>query len=172
VKKYLKISPNIQLTMQKSLDSLTSINAGLASNKTKLENRTDSLEDELRLHRIICFQAQSEQAKDLFEETGFEQTDIFPETLAALLKELSLTQEEEAPQAILVSAHMRKLRKSRALDDSLSRVEVVYDLTGKSCDHCGGEMKCIGEEPPLEQFAIVPAKQFVIRHIRKICQSL
>jgi transposase len=28
-------------------------------------------------------------------------------------------------------------------------------------------MQCIGEEPPLEQLAIVPAKQFVIRHIRK-----
>ena len=63
--------------MQKNLDSLTSINAGLASDKTKVENRIDSLEDELRPLRIKRFQAQSEQTKDLFEQTGFEQADFF-----------------------------------------------------------------------------------------------
>ena len=158
---------SLVLSQQKNLDSLASINADLASDNTKLEHRIDSLEDELRLHRIKRFQAQSEQAKNLLEETGFEQTDIFPETLAALLEELGLGPEEEAPPAISVPAHMRKPRKSRTLDASLPRVEVVHDLTDKSCDHCGDEMTCIGEEPPLEQLAIVPAKQFVIRHIRK-----
>jgi hypothetical protein len=47
---------------------------------------------------------------------------IFSETLAALLKALGLAREEEAPQAISVPAHMRKPRKSHALDASLLRV--------------------------------------------------
>jgi len=44
---------------------------------------------------------------------------------------------------------------------------VVYDVEDKTCDHCGELMICIGEESPVEQLAIAPAKQFVIRHIRK-----
>jgi chromosome segregation ATPase len=138
------------LSLRENIDSLATKNVSLASDNEKLENRIDSLEDELRLHRIKRFKSQSEQAKHFFEASGFEQIDIFPETLAALLQELGLAPEEEAPTTIKVPAHSHKSRKSRALDASLPRVDVIHYPNNKSCDHCGDEMQCIGEEPPLE----------------------
>lgn len=149
-------------------DSLQAKNEQLATENSKLGSRVDQLEDELRLHRIKRFQSQSEKAKALFGDTGIEQADIFPETLVQVLKELGLEVEDDTSQpAVQVPAHTRKPRKSRQLDANLPRVDVIHDLTDKQCHECGETMSCIGEEPPLEQLAIVPAKHYVIRHIRK-----
>ena len=154
--------------LQDLVRSLLTKTERLAAENAKLENRVDQLESELRLHRINRFKAQSEKAKALFGDMRFEQGDIFPEALAQVLKELGLEAEDEvAEPEIEVPAHTRKLRKPRALDTDLPRVDVVYDLQDTQCDHCGETMGCIGEEAPLEQLAIIPAKQFVIRHIRK-----
>ena len=81
---------------------------------------------------------------------------------------MGLEAEDEASESdVKVPAYTRKPRKPRQLDAALPRVDVVHDLDEKHCDHCGEEMVCISEEPPLEQLTIAPAKHFVIRHIRK-----
>ena len=147
-------------------DSLVSANEQLAAKNDQLENRVDRLESELRLHRVKRFKAQSEKARTLLGD--IEQGDIFPEALTQVLKELGIEAEDEPPApAIQVPAHTRRPRKPRTLDASLPRVEVIHELQNTQCDRCGETMVCIGAEPPLEQLAIIPAKQFVIRHIRK-----
>lgn len=160
--------PHDPVELQHLVRSLLSENEQLVAQNDQLENRVDRLESELRLHRINRFKAQSEKARALFGESGIKQEDIFPDALAQVLKELGLEAEDEIPAPIIkVPAHTRKARKSRALDASLPRVDVIHELQDTQCQCCGEAMKCIGEEPALEQLAIVPARQFVIRHIRK-----
>jgi len=130
-----------------------------------LEKNINKLESELRLYKIHRFKSQSEKAKTLFDETGLKQLELFPDELQATLEALSIEPEEETPKTG-VKPRARKSRKPRQLDPSLLRVEVVHDLEDKTCDHCEKEMQCIGEET-VEQLAIVPAKQYVIKHIRK-----
>ncbi len=129
-----------------------------------LAKKVDDLESELRLFKKQRFQSQSEKAKALFDETGLKQIDLFSDELEAALKDLSLEPEEDTE--IEVKSHIRKPRKKRDLDESLPKVEVIHDLEDKTCDQCGKEMPCIGEES-IEQLAIVPAKQYIIEHIRK-----
>lgn len=47
-------------------------------------------------------------------------------------------------------------------------MDVVHDLPEdqKQCQ-CGNTLECIGEEVGVEQLAIIPAKHYVIRHIKK-----
>ena len=142
-------------SLQETLEKIT-------TEKTELERKVDSLECELRLYRIKRYKSQSEKIK----ESGLQ--DMFPKELQKALEELGIETEEDAEKEVTeVQNHVRKKRKPRQLDASLPRVDVTYTLDDIRCDHCCEEMTIIGEEPPLEQLAIVPAKQFVIRHIRK-----
>ena len=174
---------NFVASLQENMEKITAQNAQLNAEKSQLESqlniqdetvtvlerKVDSLESELRLYKIKHYKSQSEKAKTILEETGLKQVDLFPEELQKALEELGIETEDEAEEEKVVTPkpYTRKKRKSRQLSQALPRVEVTYTLDDKSCDHCGKELKVIGEEPPLEQLAIVPAKQFVIRHIRK-----
>ena len=162
--------PNDPSELQSLVLALQQKNAALNAVNDQLETRLDNLESELRLYRIKRFQSQSEKAKALLEDLNAEQGEIFPDSLSEILKELGLSSQdntEDAATPIEVKPHTRKPRKSRELDPKLPRVDVTYELDDKQCDHCGETMTCIGEESPLQQLAIAPAKQFVIRHIRK-----
>ena len=64
--------PEDPAELQNLVQSLLTKNEDLVAENSKLENRVDQLEGELRLHRIKRYQAQSERAKALFGDTGIE----------------------------------------------------------------------------------------------------
>lgn len=133
----------------------------------KLQHRIENLEHELRLYKIKRYQSQSEKHKDGDPVN----LDLFPEELQKILVDLNIEPEAETIDITVKASEPvpRKPRKSRILSADLPRKEIIYDLpeADKICTHCGDTLAYIGDEPALEQLAIIPAKQYVIRHIRK-----
>ena len=74
--------------------------------------------------------------------------------------------EPETGDEITVPAHKRKKGGRKVLPADLRRIEVVHDISKdeKQCG-CGSEMSRIGEEVS-EQLEMVPARFWVMRHIR------
>ncbi len=138
----------------------------LTSTNLTLLQRIDALESQLRLYKKQRFLSRPEQAKAIADSMA----DLFPESLEQALAELNIPSEAEVVEeaSTPVAAHSSKPRKPRTLSADLPRVEVIHDLdeSEKTCDDCGQTMKPIGYEPPLEQLAIIPAKHYVIRHLR------
>ena len=69
---------------------------------------------------------------------------------------------------IEVPAHTRKRRRSQAIPEELTRVDVVHDLDDeqKQCGACGQTMAHIGEELS-EQLCVVLQQHFAVRHRRQ-----
>ena len=77
---------------------------------------------------------------------------------------------KKADKAITIASHQRKTNKKpgrKALPAELPREEVIYDITDEEqvC-HCGCELVHIDDETS-EQLEIIPAKVYVIKHVRK-----
>jgi transposase len=143
------------------------INTEITEEKHQLQQRIENLEHELRLYKIKRYQSQSEKHKDGDPMP----LDLFPEELKKILIELNIEPEAETIDITAPASEpaARKPRKSRILSADLPRQDIIHDLpeADKICAHCGDTLAYIGDEPVLEQLAIIPAKQYVIRHIRK-----
>ena len=145
------------------------INAEITEENIQLQQKIENLQHELRLYKIKRYQSQSEKHKDGDPLP----LDLFPEELQKILVELNIESEAESVDVDTTTAEIaapkRKPRKSRILSADLPRKDVIHDLpeADKICTHCGDTLAYIGDEPALEQLAIIPAKQYVIRHIRK-----
>lgn len=115
------------------------------------------LKEQILAYRLRQFARKSEKAPP-------EQMSFFDEAELAQPEKEILTQEEE----ITVAAYTRTKKSGRqALPADLPRVPRVYDLpeAEKTCA-CGSELTHIKDEKS-EQLEIIPAKIYVIEHIRK-----
>lgn len=117
----------------------------------------DTLTEMLRIHRHRQFGNKSEKISH--DELGiFNEADL-PKNVEAIA---------EADAEIHIAAHTRKKSPGRRpLPEHLPREQRIYDLTEeeKTC-HCGEQMTHIKNEK-CEQLEIIPAKVFVIEHLRK-----
>jgi transposase len=115
------------------------------------------LEEQILAYRLRQFAAKSEKAHP-------NQLSLFDEAELPKSEEKLLSQEEE----ITVASYKRHNKVGRkALPPELLRIPRVYDLTEKEkvCA-CGCELTHIKDEKS-EQLEIIPAKIYVIEHIRK-----
>lgn len=121
------------------------------------------LEEQIMAYQLRQFAAKSEKINP-------NQASLFDEASLPKSEEKILAQENE----ITVATHKRQNKAGRkALPAELPRVPRVYDLTEaeKTCS-CGCELTFIKDEKS-EQLEIIPAKIYVIEHIRKkyACKS-
>jgi len=124
------------------------------------QNKTiQALYEQLRLNRHKRFGSQSEKDLD-----GATQCSLFDEA------EIPDNAEEiaDADETMTIPEHQRKKKKGRKpLPKNLPREQKVYDLpeNEKTCS-CGCELSAIGEVVT-EQLEIIPAKVYIIEHVRK-----
>lgn len=159
------------------------INAEELKNKTKNEllalinayeekckNQTitiSQLLEQLKLSRHKRFGSQSEKSdEDAPQQCLFDEA-AMPSNEGEI---------EKADEAITIASHQRKTNKKpgrKALPAELPREEVFYDISEaeKQC-HCGCALAHIGNDTS-EQLEIIPAKVYVIKHVRKkyACRS-
>jgi transposase len=115
------------------------------------------LEEQILAYQLRQFAAKSEKMNP-------NQTSLFNEAEQLKSEETILSQEEE----ITVASYKRQAKVGRkALPSELLRVPRVYDLSEeeKTCA-CGCTLTHIKDEKS-EQLEIIPAKIYVIEHIRK-----
>lgn len=117
----------------------------------------DTLAEMLRIYRYRQFGNKSEKISA--EQLGiFDEADL-PKNIDAIAA---------ADEAIHIAAHDRKKSPGRKpLPEHLPREQRIYDLSEdeKVCA-CGHEMKHIKDEKS-EQLEIIPAKVFIVEHLRK-----
>jgi len=121
--------------------------------------------------QILAYQLRQFAAKS--EKMNANQASLFDEAELPKSEEKILDQEEK----IAIASYTRKKNVGRkALPAELMRVPRIYDLTEeeKTCA-CGCELTHIKDEKS-EQLEIIPAKIYVIEHVRKkyackACQS-
>ena len=121
------------------------------------------LEEQILAYQLRQFAAKSEKMNP-------NQVSLFDEAIASKSEEKILAQEEE----ITVASYTRNKKVGRkALPAELIRIPRIYDLTEeeKKCA-CGCTLTHIKDEKS-EQLEIIPAKIYVIEHIRKkyACKS-
>lgn len=97
------------------------------------------------------------------EKVSPDQLSLFDE--AELPKKMDVI--ESAEEEIKVAAHTRKPSGRKPLPENLPREQRVYDLSDaeKICA-CGHKLRFIKDETS-EQLEIIPAKIYVVQHIRK-----
>jgi transposase len=120
------------------------------------DQEINSLTEMLRLYRHRQFGNKS-------EKSSADQVNIFDE--AELPKNAESISEADAE--IHIAAHARKSSGRKALPADLPREQRIYDLTDeeKTCA-CGHDLVHIKDEKS-EQLEIIPAKVYVIEHVRK-----
>jgi transposase len=138
--------------------NLNEKNQDLSKQKEKIEELTTQvkiLQEYVALAKQRQFSAKSEKL-NINQLSFFDEAN--PPNAEAILK---------AEEEIQVSSFTRKKPGRKALPKELPRKPVVYDLqeAEKICS-CGCELTHIGEEKN-EQLEIIPAKIYVIQHIRK-----
>lgn len=112
--------------------------------------------------QILAYQLRQFAAKS--EKLNSNQISLFDEAVLPASEEKIISQEEE----ITVASYTRQSKAGRkALPAELLRVPRIYDLPAneKICS-CGCELTFIKDEKS-EQLEIIPAKIYVIQHIRK-----
>ncbi len=112
--------------------------------------------------QVLAYQLR--QFANKSEKLNHNQVSLFDEAQSPKLEEKILAQEEE----ITVAAYTRNKKPGRKpLPAELPRVSRIYDLaeTEKMCG-CGCELTHIKDEKS-EQLEIIPAKIYVIEHVRK-----
>lgn len=112
--------------------------------------------------QILAYQLRQFAAKS--EKMNANQASLFDEAELPKSEEKTLSQEEE----ITVASYKRQNKAGRkALPAELLRVPRIYDLAEeeKTCA-CGCELTHIKDEKS-EQLEIIPAKIYVIEHVRK-----
>ena len=140
-------------------DSIKNITEKFEQIVEEKNTRIEQLEAQLRYYKRQIFQSKSERY-----ENDFFQQELFNE-LEWLFDEKP-PEDDQQSNTTDVKPHKRKTRKARALSPELPRVEVIHDIpeTQKQCA-CGQAKDRIGEEV-LEQLGVIPAKYYVIRHVR------
>jgi len=117
-----------------------------------LENKVDSLTEELRLALLRKFGRSSEKIdpsqKELFEE------------------ETSDTEESNEDQSITVPAHKRNKAGRKPLDPNIPREDIIHDIPEeeKICG-CGHKLVKV-DEIITERLQVIPEQLYVERHIR------
>lgn len=129
---------------------------------TQQEEKIDELKTQVKLLEEYVALAKQRQFAAKSEKFNSNQLSFFDEA-SSPNPELILKAEEE----IQVASFTRKKPGRKALPKELPRKPVVYDLEeqDKICS-CGCDLTHIGDEKS-EQLEIIPAKIFVIQHIRK-----
>lgn len=150
----MKISTAYQeKTKEELLDLIAKKDSQIAQQSTYI----DTLTEMLRIHRHRQFGNKSEKMVP-------EQISIFNE--AELPKNADAI--EKADEEIHIASHTRKKTVGRKpLPENLPREERIHDLpeNEKMCE-CGHELTHIKNETS-EQLEIIPAKVYVIKHVRK-----
>jgi transposase len=142
---------------EKSKEELLKLLAEKDSHITQQSQQINALSEMLRLYRHRQFGAKSEK---IFSD----QLSIFNE--ADLPKNINAI--TEADEEIHIASHTRKKSPGRKpLPADLPREQRIYDLKDeeKTCS-CGQALTHIKNET-CEQLEIIPAKVFVIEHVRK-----
>lgn len=123
---------------------------------TQHKKQITLLEEYIKAYQLRQFARKS-------EKINHEQLSFFDEAVPPKNEEKILAQEEE----IKVAAFTRKKSGRKPLPAELPRVPRIYDLNDdeKIC-HCGCELTYITDEKS-EQLEIIPAKIYVIEHIKK-----
>ena len=127
-------------------------------------NTITQLLEQLKLARHKRFGSQSEKSIDDTPQQCLFNEAALPSNECEIVK---------SDEEITIASHQRKTNKKpgrKALPAELPREEVVYDISDeeKVC-HCGCELAHIDNETS-EQLEIIPAKVYVIKHVRKkIC---
>lgn len=146
---------------QVSYEDLLAANKFLQEENQKLkEDNANVWQQLLQLKRHI-FGRRSEQLayQDPRQELLFEQ----------LLPEQPVAPEQDT---IEIPAHTRHNRQKKPLPADLPRERIEHEPENCNCQSCGELMARIGEEIT-EQLEVVPAKAFVIEHVKivRACQN-
>jgi transposase len=142
---------------EKSKEELLSLLLEKDSQLTEKENQINSLTELLRIYRYRQFGNKSEKSTP-------DQLSIFNE--AELPKKLDTIIKSD--EEITIAAHARAKSPGRkALPQNLVREQRIYDLSDeeKICT-CGEQLTHIKDET-CEQLDIIPAKVYVIQHVKK-----
>lgn len=141
-----------QCLQKKTAEELIQIIVALDANLALLQARLDLL-----LSRQ--YKPKSEQMGQA--ELQFDEPDVSPEQTQII---------EQAEEEITIPAHQRSVKKTgrQPIPAHLPRRSVIHDIADadKKCRCCGEEKACI-DEAITEQIAYVPAKAYVLQHIRK-----
>lgn len=113
-----------------------------------------------RVHQLE-HQLYGRKSEKLSTPDGFEQSSLFDSNEVT-----SPPPECQQREEITVPSHKRKKRGRKGLSVELPRVEVYHEIVDslKQCG-CGSKMSRIGEEVS-EQLEMIPARFWVVRHIR------
>jgi len=150
----MKIQENFDSFSKEKLIELLKENHLLVAQQSK---QIQFLEEQILAYQLRQFAAKS-------EKMNLNQASLFDEAEQPKSEEKILSQEEE----ITVASYKRQAKIGRkALPAELLRVPRLYDLAKeeKICA-CGYELTHIKDEKS-EQLEIIPAKIYVIEHIRK-----
>jgi len=142
---------------EKSKEELLALLAEKDSHITQQSQQIDTLSELLRIYRHRQFGNKSEIIPA--EQLGIFNEAELPKNAAAII---------EADEEIHIVAHTRKKSPGRkALPADLPREQHIHDLPEeeKICA-CGKELTHIKDET-CEQLEIIPAKVYVIQHVRK-----
>ena len=131
-------------------------------NLSKQKGKIEALTTQVKILEEYVALAKQRQFSAKSEKLNINQLSFFDEANPPN-PEVILKAEEE----IQVASFTRKKPGRKALPKELPRKSVVYDLqeAEKICS-CGCELMHIGEEKS-EQLELIPAKTYVIQHIRK-----
>ena len=145
----ISIIQNLRLELNEKEQQLT-------SNKKLIAE----LFEQLRLQRYRQFASKSEKYNaDIHQPSLFDEASP-PDNKKAIV---------EADECLTVASYERsKVKRGRKpLPETLSREQIIYDLDEKekTCG-CGSQLTYFGDEKS-EQLEIIPAKIYVIEHIRK-----
>lgn len=152
---------NTEELKNKTKDELLALINSYDEKCNKQSNTIAQLLEQLKLARHKRFGSQSEKSDEntpqqcLFDEAALPSNE---------------DEIEKADEAITIASHQRKTNKKagrKALPAELPREEVIYDISDeeKQC-HCGCELSHIGNDTS-EQLEIIPAKIYVIKHVRR-----
>lgn len=141
---------------EKSKEELLQIIEQQKNQITQQAQQITSLNELVNLYRQRQFASKSEKISP-------DQISLFDE--AEMPKQVEAIEEAEA--SISVASYSRKTPGRKPLPKDLPREQRIYDLAAheKMCD-CGHELKHIKDEKS-EQLEIIPAKIYVIEHVRK-----
>jgi len=174
---HFTLPAELPATVKQRLDELEQIAANASAEATQLVEALARRETELhaantkiqalvlelahlrRMRFGVKSEALSAQSRDLFEETLASDIAAAEAYLAAQAAAQSPATEPAAPKP------PRARAGRQPLPEHLPRIEHRHEPESCTCDQCGADRVCIGEDIS-EQLDVEPARFFVHRHIR------
>lgn len=174
---HFTLPAELPATVKQRLDELEQIAANASAEATQLVEALARRETELhaantkiqalvlelahlrRMRFGVKSEALSAQSRDLFEETLASDIAAAEAYLAAQAATQSPATEPAAPKP------PRARAGRQPLPEHLPRIEHRHEPESCTCDQCGADRVCIGEDIS-EQLDVEPARFFVHRHIR------